>query len=110
MKVLVFGYSDNPDRYSFLAANLLAEYKHQAVKFNPRTDDPNALDGDFHTVALYVSKPISDKFEKELLGINMKRIIFNPGTENEQLEEKLRNLGVEVVRGCTLVMLRTSQF
>jgi predicted CoA-binding protein len=110
MKVLVFGYSDNPDRYSYLAANLLEEYKHEIIKFNPRIDDPKYLDKKIDTITLYVSKPVADKFQDILLGINTKRVIFNPGTENDQLEEKLKIKGVEVVRGCTLVMLRTSQF
>ena len=110
MKVLVFGYSDNPDRYSYLAANLLQDYKHETIKFNPRDDDPKLLDKNFDTVTLYVSGPVSNKFQDLLLGINFKRVIFNPGTENDQLEEKLKARGVEVVHGCTLVMLRTSQF
>ncbi|MBC7540730.1 MAG: CoA-binding protein [Bacteriovorax sp.] len=110
MKVLVFGYSDNPDRYSYLAAKLLEDYKHETIKFNPRIDDPKSVDNNFDTVTLYVSKPIADKFQDFLLGLNTKRFIFNPGTENDQLEEKLKIKGVDVVRGCTLVMLRTSQF
>ncbi|MDD4976715.1 MAG: CoA-binding protein [Bacteriovorax sp.] len=110
MKVLVFGYSDNPDRYSNIAANLLQDYKHETIKFNPRVDDPKLLDKNFDTVTLYVSPPVADQFQDLLLGLNFKRVIFNPGTENFQLEEKLKNKGVEVVRGCTLVMLRTSQF
>lgn len=110
MKVLVFGYSDNPDRYSYLAANLLLDHKHETVKFNPRIDDPKNLDKNFDTLTLYVSGPVSDKFQELLLGLNVKRVIFNPGTENDQLEGKLRAKGVEIVHGCTLVMLRTGQF
>lgn len=110
MKVLVFGHSENPDRYSHIAANLLLDYKHQTIKFNPRVDDPKLLDRDFDTVTLYVNKTVADKFQDVLLGLNCKRVIFNPGTENDELEKKFYNKGIEVVRGCTLVMLRTSQF
>ncbi|MDW8332380.1 MAG: CoA-binding protein, partial [Cyclobacteriaceae bacterium] len=39
-----------------------------------------------------------------------KRIIFNPGTENTELEIRARRAGIEVVHGCTLVMLRTNQY
>ncbi len=33
-----------------------------------------------------------------------------PGTENPELEEALASAGIEVVKACTLVMLRTGQF
>lgn len=110
MKVLVFGYSENPERYSYKAFHLLEEYKHQTIKFNPRIDDPKDLDKNFDTVTLYVNKSISDKFSDLLLQLQCKRVIFNPGAENGELEEKLKAQSVEVVHGCTLVMLKTSQF
>ncbi|MDO9182689.1 MAG: CoA-binding protein [Bacteriovorax sp.] len=110
MKVLVFGYSDNPERYSYLAANLLSEYSHEVIKFSPRLDDFQSLAIAVDTITLYVNKDISDKFSTILLNIKCRRIIFNPGTENKVLEEKFKNLGVEVIQGCTLVMLKTSQF
>ena len=110
MKVLVFGYSDSPSRYSHLAANMLHDFQHETIKFNPRTDDPQSLDLNFDTLTLYVSKPVSEKFQELLLSLVFKRIIFNPGSENEQLEAKLQAKYVEVVHGCTLVMLKTRQF
>ena len=39
-----------------------------------------------------------------------RRIIFNPGAENEELAAAAREAGIEVVEGCTLVMLRTGTF
>ena len=110
MKVLVFGYSDNSDRYSFLLAEQLIEHNHETIKFNPRINNSEVLDTKFETVTMYVSKAVSDKFQDFLLSLDFDRIIFNPGSENEQLEIKLKALGVEVIHGCTLVMLRTSQF
>ena len=35
---------------------------------------------------------------------------MNPGAENETLAEKARDHGIEVIEGCTLVMLRTGTF
>jgi hypothetical protein len=35
---------------------------------------------------------------------------MNPGAENPALAEKAEQAGIEVVEGCTLVMLRTGQF
>jgi hypothetical protein len=110
MKTVVFGYSDNPDRYSYKAYHLLKEYKHEAIAFNPRNDDINAINYPFHTFTLYVAEPVSNQFLDKILKLNFKRIIFNPGTENAKLEKKCLEKNIEVVHGCTLVMLKTDQF
>lgn len=111
MKVLVFGYSESPDRYSNMAANLLKDYKHEVVTINPRMEEElSKINTDYHTLTLYVNPQVSDKFQSLLLKSKPKRVIFNPGTENSDLEKKFQALGVEVVIGCTLVMLRTNHF
>lgn len=109
-KVLVFGFSDNPDRYSHMAYNLLKQFEHRPTPFNPRTDDPSKLEREFDTVTLYVNPSVHEKFEPILDKLKFKRIIFNPGTEDERLMKKYQDRGVEVVQGCTLVMLRTDQY
>ena len=38
------------------------------------------------------------------------RVIFNPGSESEELEAALRAHHIESLHACTLVMLRTRQF
>lgn len=111
MKVLVFGYSDSPDRYSHMAAELLKNYKHETVTINPRMEEElQKINTDYHTLTLYVNPTISDKYQDILLKSRPKRVIFNPGTENPVLQKKFETMGAEVVIGCTLVMLRTNQF
>ena len=111
MKVLVFGYSENPERYSNMATNLLQDYKHDVITINPRIEAELAkINTVYDTLTLYVNPQISDKYEELLLKSKPKRVIFNPGTENSVLAKKFETLGVEVLIGCTLVMLRTSQF
>mgnify|MGYP003595073862 CR=1 FL=1 len=63
-----------------------------------------------HTVTLYVSPALSAGLAGELLAAAPARVIFNPGTENPELEEKLAAAGIEPVHACTLVLLRTGQF
>ena len=110
MKTVVFGYSDNPERYSYKAYHLLLEFKHEAVAFNPRSDDMASLADPFDTLSLYVGEAISNKFLNQILNLKFKRIIFNPGTENAELEKKILEKNIDVVHGCTLVMLKTDQF
>jgi predicted CoA-binding protein len=62
------------------------------------------------TLTIYVNPKISHQMQDEILKYPAKRVIFNPGTENFELAEKLRQKGVEVLEACTLVMLKTGQF
>ncbi len=111
MKVIVFGYSESPDRYSHIAANLLKEYKHEVITINPRNEAELArTNTDYDTLTIYVNPQLSDKFADLLLKSRPKRVIFNPGTENNNLQKKFEAMGAEVVVGCTLVMLKTNQF
>jgi predicted CoA-binding protein len=111
MKVVVFGYSDSPDRYSNMASHLLQDYKHEVVTINPRIESElKKIETSYDTLTLYVNPQVAEKFQDMLLKSKPKRVIFNPGTENPNLEKKFETMGVEVVIGCTLVMLRTNQF
>jgi predicted CoA-binding protein len=107
---LVFGYSDNPDRYSNKAYHLLKKNKLEVIGVNPRNFTFDVFPNSFHTLTLYVNAEISNKFKDDILKLNFKRIIFNPGTENELLEKACLNKNIEVVHGCTLVMLNTNQY
>ncbi len=109
-RVLVFGYSESPERYSNKAYHLLGQYHHTPVPFNPRVDDPEKLEKDFDTVTLYVNPTIHQKFGSVLDKLKFKRIIFNPGTEDQALIQKYLDREIEVEVACTLVMLRTGQF
>jgi hypothetical protein len=46
----------------------------------------------------------------DMIALKPKRVIFNPGTENPALFKLLRESGIEVEVGCTLVMLSTNQY
>lgn len=117
-KTLVLGASANPSRYSFLAINKLTAYGHPVVAIGKRagnvagteiiTEHPEMDDID--TVTLYLN-PINQKpYYDYILSIRPKRVVFNPGTENEELENKLKIAGILPVEACTLVMLSTGQY
>ncbi len=118
-KVAILGASAKEDRYSYKAFKMLKEHGHQVFPVHPTL---GKLEGEkvysklseipekIHSLTLYVGPQISMAAEKEILEIAPQRVIMNPGAENPVLAEKLRAAGVEVVEGCTLVMLRTNQF
>jgi predicted CoA-binding protein len=62
------------------------------------------------TVTLYLSPKNQESIMQQILFINPRRIIFNPGTENPEFIQKATDLGIETIEACTLVMLRTNQY
>ena len=117
--VAILGASPKPDRYAYKAFEMLREYGHRPVPVNPAfpeilgekcypkiSDVPGAID----TVTLYLGEARSALLIDEIIEAKPRRIIMNPGAENSVLTEKAENAGIEVVEGCTLVMLRTGQF
>jgi uncharacterized protein len=62
------------------------------------------------TVTLYIGPRHQPEWYDYLLGLKPRRIIFNPGTENDEFEKRAEAAGVEVEEACTLVLLRSRQF
>jgi predicted CoA-binding protein len=117
--VAIMGASPKQDRYAYKAFELLQEYGHRPVPINPAFEEilgekcyPNISDapGPIDTVTLYLGEARSNPLIAEIIGAKPRRIIMNPGAENFVLAEKAEEAGIDVVEGCTLVMLRTGQF
>jgi predicted CoA-binding protein len=118
--VAVIGASNDPSRYAYKAMEMLAEYGHKPIPVHPREDEVlgqkvihnlGELAGQkIDTVTVYVNPAISDKYEKDLIAVHPKRVIFNPGAENPKLSSSLTKNGIEVENACTLVLLRTGQY
>ena len=117
--VLLIGASGNPDRYAHKAMALLLESGHKVIPVNPRerqilgvdvVSSLNDVVEPISTVSVYVRpehlKPNVDK----LILLAPRRVIFNPGTEDEELARRLRNNGIEVMEACTIVLIKTEQF
>lgn len=117
-KTVIIGASPNVDRYSYKATAMLNEYGYETVPVGIREgkiEDSDIIVGtpfidDVHTVTLYVGAKRQPGYYNYILGLDPKRIIMNPGTENAELKTMAEQKGVEVLEACTLVMLRTGQF
>lgn len=62
------------------------------------------------TVTLYINSQIQKQYEGFLVDLNPRRVIFNPGTENSELQNRLEKNGIETLSACTLVLLATNQY
>ena len=117
--VVVLGASQKPDRYSNQAVRLLGNFDYRPIPVNPSFEEIEGLKcfprlaeiGEkVHTVTIYLRAARSTPLIDEILAANPQRIIMNPGAENEELAAAASGAGIEVVEGCTLVMLRTGLF
>lgn len=117
-KTLVTGASEKMERYSNKAIRMLQEYEHPIVAHGLRAGNVNGTeivtefptDEDIHTVTLYLGPKNQPPYYDKIIGLNPKRVIFNPGTENPEFEELLAEKGIETEVACTLVLLRTNGF
>lgn len=118
-RVVVLGASPKRERYSNQAVRLLVEYGHTVIPVNPAQsvieDIPVVLsldqvEGRIDTVTVYLAPRHSATLAAALLQLNPRRVIFNPGTESPELQKLMEEGGIEVVEGCTLVMLKTGKF
>lgn len=60
---------------------------------------------DVDTVTLYINPQRQKEWYDYLLSLQPRRIIFNPGTENQELKNLAEKKGIECLEACTLVML-----
>ncbi len=119
LSVAIIGASHKPQRYSYQCQALLMEKGHEVfpVSGNGReildvpgyqsvTDIQQPID----TITLYVNPVRHLPIMQDILAAHPRRIIFNPGTESHKLEDMYQEHGIETLRACTLVLLRTDQF
>ncbi|MEM5564669.1 CoA-binding protein [Psychroserpens sp. AS72] len=117
-KTLVIGASLKPERYSNIAINRLTSYNHDVVAIGLRegnvagiTIDTNLMPyKDIDTVTLYLNPQRQKAYYDYIIGLHPKRIIFNPGTENPEFQNLLKQEGIYFEEACTLVLLSTNQY
>lgn len=117
-KTLVLGASANPARYSFLAINSLRKHQHPVAAIGRK--EGRVLDVDIvtrkesldtvDTVTLYLNPAHQKEYYDYILSLHPKRIIFNPGAENEELYNLAKKNGIQPLEACTLVLLSTGQY
>ena len=117
-KTLVFGASTNPERYSHMAVRRLRNAGHPVAAIG-RTEAsigdveiaiaPQPMQ-DVDTITLYLNPANQKEYYDYILSLHPRRIIFNPGAENPELEALASAHGILPVEACTLVLLSTGQF
>lgn len=118
-KTLILGASMSPYRYSYMTANRLQSAGYDMVLVGKKKTDFNGLTiqdswpenmSDVHTITVYLSPENQREYYDKIVNSGVKRLIFNPGSENSELENMAKSAGIEVLQACTLVMLSSDQY
>jgi predicted CoA-binding protein len=117
-KTMVLGASTNPERYSYLAVRRLRGAGHPVAAIGRTTATVGDVDittdkaaiPDVDTVTLYLNPANQKEYYDYILSLHPRRIIFNPGAENPELQALASANGIEPVEACTLVLLSTGQY
>jgi len=117
-KTLIIGASNNPERYSYLAAQKLLAHgyeiemigKRAEIVFGRTIDTKKKEFEDIDTVTLYISEKFQPEYYEYVISLNPRRVIFNPGTENPEFEKLLIQNDIHVEEACTLVLLGSGQY
>ena len=118
MKTLIIGASKNRDRYSYKAIQKLRKLNFDVFALG--LNDGKIMDvkiqtkpinyKKIHTVSIYLRPQNQSQYLNYLLKLMPERVIFNPGSENEILMNKLEEKKISCENSCTLVLLSTDQY
>lgn len=115
---LVIGASTNPERYAYKATKALLNSGHSVTALGLREGE---IDGvtihtqkelfpNIDTVTLYVSAKNQGEYMDYIKQLKPRRVIFNPGTENQEALQEFEAAGIQCEEACTLVLLSIDQY
>lgn len=122
MKTAIISSRPESNQYAHRAAMLLQQ---QDIEFVPvgiqlesgevvgqkvlNLEEKPEIEG-VDTVTLYMHPALQEAWYDYILSLHPRRIIFNPGTENQAFKLLAEKQGVECLEACTLVMLSVGNF
>ncbi len=117
-KTLVIGASTNKERYSYLAVQKLNALQQPVVALglksgsigNTIIETEKKPFNNIDTITLYINPLRQKEYYDYIFSLHPKRIIFNPGAENDELAGLAKKKGIQPQEACTLVLLATGQY
>ena len=115
---LVFGASLKPERYSNQVIHRLLENGIVTEAFGLKSGPVASIQikenlseiANIDIVTLYLNPERQKQYYQNILDLQPKKVIFNPGTENPEFYNLLEKNGIAVEVACSLVLLATGQY
>jgi predicted CoA-binding protein len=115
---LVLGASTNPNKYSNIAIKRLVDKEIPVAALGIRKgtvlgvviDTEKKEYKNIDTITLYLNPKNQEEYYNYIIDLKPRRVIFNPGSENEELVKLLEQNSIEYEVACTLVMLSIDKY
>ena len=112
--VVVLGASPNPSRTSYLAAKLLQQKGYNVKAYGNRVGKidqimisdviPLSLGQPIDAISIFLKPDRQKDYYDYIINSNPTSIIFNPGTENVELEKLARSKKIKIINCCTIAL------
>lgn len=112
--IVVLGASPNPNRTSYLAAKLLLQKGYDVTAYGKHTGKidqlnisnnmPNVTNGAIDAISIFMKPEKQKDYYNFILEAKPKSIIFNPGSENPELEKLAKRNKINIVSCCTIAL------
>ena len=115
---LVIGASNRPEKYAYKAVKSLLNHGHSVCAFGRMKSQIDGIEIETEwnpnwkvdTVTLYLNPQNQVEYYQKIIDLKPKRVIFNPGTENEVFQDLLESNGISTEIACTLVLLSIKEY
>lgn len=118
-QVAILGASNKPHRYAYKAQMKLQQHGFAVLPVAKKGGEVNGIScvkslaeisQPVDTVTLYINPDLLREELAALIKLNPRRVVFNPGTEDDDIIDELKTRGISVVEDCTLIMLDAGRF
>lgn len=115
--VLVLGASENTRRYSHNTVKLLLKKGYNPIAIGRKEGQIGETkicteieENEIDTVSVYVNPENQKSYYDQIVNLNPRRVIFNPGSENDEFVKILKANNIEHMYFCTSILLNTGNF
>lgn len=117
--VVVLGASPKPGRFAYKSLLKLKQAGHQVLPVHPKAESIedikvfsslDAINQPVDTITLYVGPARMKDQVEAVCALKPLRVIFNPGTESDEIQQRFEQAGITCVVDCTLIMLDENRF
>jgi hypothetical protein len=117
-KVMVLGATPNKKRFAHTCVKSLLRYGYEVVPVGIKEGEIGGEEiitekkpvKNLHTVTIYLQPANQVEYYDYIIQQDPRRIIFNPGAENQELKSLAERKGIETIDACTLIMLNSGTF
>ena len=117
-KTLVLGASPIETRFSYKAVKALIRLDCDVVAVGKKAGNIKGVEiqtgmphiENVDTIILYIGAAAQEEYYDYMIGLKPGRIIFNPGTHNQEFIDMCKKHGIDPVVDCALIMLNSGTY